>query len=191
MVATHVDTRVLKAVAVAASKDATRYYLQGVRVEIKYDYTLFIATNGHLLLAAKVESGASENAEFTIPTSLIAGLKYDRKNPLCTIDYDKGLIEIKNGSTTLTSREIEGSYPDWRRITPESVDGKPAAYDTKYLADIHKMATILGAEAHISQNGEAPALIGVTDADACEMFGVLMPETCDLVEKSPEWCRRF
>lgn len=49
-----IDIRALKAVAVAASTEQTRYYLNGVCLQVAKGEATMVATNGHFMMGARL-----------------------------------------------------------------------------------------------------------------------------------------
>ena len=68
----------LKATAIAASTEQTRYYLNGVCIEHSPNGPIFIATDGHRLIASTQKWLVENPATFApaiIPLSLIKRIK--------------------------------------------------------------------------------------------------------------------
>ena len=65
---------------------------------------------------------------------------------------------------------IDGTFPDYRRVIPQTVDFKPAAFSAKYVADFAEICA--GKPFSILTNDLAPALVKTEDTN---FLGVLMP----------------
>jgi len=193
------DIRALKATAIAAGTDATRYYLNGVNVEHTPSGPVFIATDGHRLIATRQNWQDTTPAQFSpviIPLTLIKRVKIARKIDNATITIEaKGQgvfsISIYYAGATYAENAIAGTFPDWRRVIPTSCDGTAAQYNPDYLADFKEAGRILeGSKCEravaISYNGGSPALVRFWhDDQPVQSFGVIMPLRTDPVMQSP------
>ncbi|MDH5796957.1 MAG: DNA polymerase III subunit beta [Paracoccaceae bacterium] len=153
------DIRALKATAIAAGTDATRYYLNGVNVEHTPSGPIFVATDGHRLITTRQNWQDATPAHFQpviIPLTLIKRIKINRKIDNATITIEakcQGVfsISIYYAGATYAENAIDGNFPDWRRPIPTSCDGTPAQYNPDYLADFKEAGRIL-------EGGRSPML---------------------------------
>lgn len=106
----------------AVSQDETRYVLNGVYVEIKESKLRLVATDGRRL--AMVEKNLPTSP--TTPIEIIIPNKAIQE--LCRILGQEGVVKIipgKNqvifhlGKTILTSRLIEGRFPNYEQVVPK------------------------------------------------------------------------
>lgn len=187
------NIRLLKAAAVAASKEETRYYLKGVCLQAdEKSGVILIATDGHLLLAFRQsETWEGEPINVIIPGDVIASIKlhkYHDKGEL-TQDGDRWSLEYA-GAPGITFRMIDGTFPDWRRIVPNEYDGRQATFNPKYYGDFAKVAKVLDKSENcvsINHNGGDPALVSFgSDVDG---FGVIMPLRNRENVTKPEWAK--
>jgi hypothetical protein len=192
-----IDGRYLKAVALAAGDEETRFYLKGVMIE----YTpatgpLLIATNGHVLLVARGAepdpAGRDTPARVFIPAHVIKTLKLHRSFTTC--DLTPG----QDGTWTLThvgqmlafKADPDHSYPEWRRVLPSLTEpGAPAYLNPAYIALMSKAGALVGdAMPRFVPNGvEGPAWVEYYGVD---MFGLIQPmRHRDLAApiSRPEW----
>lgn len=170
-----IPTNILKAVSLFASKEETRYYLNGVCVEAEQDAIRLIATDGHRLFTARIDCENLESFEaFIIPSDAI-------KRALTGNKDESVELAIKPYSLASVSfAPIEGSFPDWRRVAPSEVSGVPSQLNTEYFADFGKAAKFLnggrkafaGQGVFIAHNGTAPCVV-TFQRDDC--IGLLMP----------------
>jgi len=196
------DIRALKATAIAASTEQTRYYLNGVCIEHSPNGPIFIATNGHMLIASTQKWLVENPATFApviIPMSLIKRIKINRKieQATMTIEHKEGgaiLISIYYAGATYAENSIDGTFPDWRRVLPQSGDGTVSQYNPAYLADFAEAGRVLAGgkcdvAVAISYNGSSPALVRFWHEDnPVQSFGVLMPlRTNPVMESPPSW----
>lgn len=196
--------RSLKAARMVASDEETRFYLNGVRCEIRLNHVTYIATDGHKLVAIRDTAGGGANLNITIPKDVIDGFKLsarERQNgtPLsCTLEKrEDGYWELNYMNHRRAFKPVEGAFPDWKRIVPPKVDGKPAHYNPSYLVTFNKIDAFLhgargsGKEstlATVCMNGDGPALVKFSAATGDRAFGVIMPvRTGGLLEHPPGW----
>ena len=139
----------------AASIEQTRYYLNGVYVEIGARRINYIATNGHILFAysetladakSKIEAEPDNTliGTFIIPSETIKKIKIlkakravtpygEMSAESVTRDVDKQKLTIEFCGESFGFKPIYGTYPDWRRVIP--ADSKRPEKLTKYDDD--------------------------------------------------------
>lgn len=194
-----IDVCKLKAAAIAAGVEETRYYLQGVYVEPMRDDIRLTGTNGHVLICARQDYHddglAARPAPFIMPSDLIAKVKLTKKHgpkafANVTLDASAQQITIEFDGASYGAKAIDGTYPNYRAVIPAEAPTPvvPGHYDSKYLAALDKAAALLGApRAVIAQAGENAALVSLGTPDA---FGVLMPmraDRCATITTRPAW----
>jgi DNA polymerase-3 subunit beta len=190
-----INIRLLKAVAVAASTEQTRYYLNGVNLQVANGEAVMVATNGHMMLGARHVTDASDACACIIPSALIKSLKLDRKaGDMAEFTFDGNDIAIRYAGNTYGSGAVDGSFPNWRPVVPrEPASGVAAQFNAEYLAAFAAAARIMGAKEFkvmVAHNGDDPAL--VTWHDEHDTFGVLMPlraSSCNVLTTAPGWAR--
>ena len=174
-----INIATLKAVNLAASTEETRYYLKGVYVEVTASTVTYTATNGHILLSRR-EDCAEPNTltgSWIIPSDFIKSAKPGRGSDYATMTTvpgpDNSTMLAFTGTITGMAAPIDGSFPDYRRIIPATVDGKAGQYDGNYTGTFAKFAKAIGRTYfHIHHNGESAAPVSFGHAGT---FGVLMP----------------
>jgi DNA polymerase-3 subunit beta len=184
-----INIRLLKAVAIAASTEQTRYYLNGVNLQVANGEATMVATNGHMMLGAR-HATVADACTCIIPMALIKSIKLDRKTgDLAAFSFDGKDIVIRYAGSTYGSGAVDGSFPDWRAVVPrEPASGDAAQFNPDYLAAFAAAARIMGSkEPKVAHNGLDPALVTWHSDDT---FGVLMPlRTNDLPTLAPAWAR--
>ena len=172
------DVWKLKAVAMAASRDETRFYLQGVYIDPR---GVMVATNGHMAIACKVDVTADKG--FIIPLGLIDRIKPRKGVKFAVVELDGNVIKLNCNTETYYDQEIDGSFPDYVKALPRNFSGEQAYFIPSYLLVMQKAIAMSHGKAwsakkisealpHITPNGSGPALVKGFTAD---MFGVLMP----------------
>jgi len=187
-----INLKALKAINLFASKEETRYYLNGVNLRFEAGFIYMEATNGHYysVIRHKIEE-TQDLPNVIVPRSLIEKIKLDRKwgdFAEYTLENDK--VTIDYAGVTYREGRVDATYPDTKRIVPETVSGEIAQFNYDFSALFVKAGKMLGREIiTIGHNGGSPALVDWLPEDF-EGFGVLMPmRTSDALKASPAWSR--
>jgi DNA polymerase-3 subunit beta len=114
----------------AISTEETRYYLNGIYLHaVESDGVKMlraVATDGHRL--ARVEEALPEGAEtipgVIIPRKTVAELRklLDEASGSVEIGLSDTRIQFKVGTITLTSKLIDGTFPEYDRVIPRDND---------------------------------------------------------------------
>jgi len=188
------NIKLLKAAALAASKEETRYYLNGVAVQAGPRGAYVVATDGHRALAFRQTGDDLPEVNIIIPAYIIAGIKLNKYDERAELTQEsENRWRINYCGTAVTFAPIDGTFPDWRRIVPKETSGELAQFDPAYIGDFAKVAKVLGSNAKagvkMAHNGGGPAL--VTFGDDIDGFGVLMPTRANygstIWQTAPEW----
>jgi len=184
----------LKAVALAASTESTRYYLQGVYVSLSKSGVRMVATNGHILLATYDGSKKQdETREIIIPSTTIKAFKPVKGQKDVELEQISA-SQWRLGGIIFTP--IDGTFPDYRRVipasTPKALDYTGYKFATKYLAIFENTARILGLDFEVYPNRGNPALVRFAAAGqrVDYILGVIMPTRAASYRgetPSPQW----
>lgn len=120
--ATGVFSRILTTVGFAVSTEESRYYLNGIFMHPDADQLAFTATDGHQFAHMKVSApdGCADMPGVIIPRGIINLLLHCAK---AEGDVEISLSDRKiraafQDGVTVTSKLVEGTFPDYRRIIP-------------------------------------------------------------------------
>ena len=180
---TKVNIKILKAVAIAAGKEITRYYLNGVQIEIGSAGIVLVATDGHRLIAAHCDAEVTQ-APCTgiVPLDFINKIKIDKSTDFADLSINGDSVRLEYANSVYMTKTIDGTYPDWRRIVPREASNVPAQFNPVYLADFAKAMKQADATYSkqplpiINYNGENAALVELGDIGAGNKWlGVIMP----------------
>lgn len=172
-----INIATLKAVNLAASPKG--YYMKGVYVEVTEKTVTYTAMNGYLLISRREDSAEPNTltGSWTIPSDFIKGCKPERGTDHATMtllpEAGAGSMLAFTGTITGMAAPIAGTFKDYRRIIPATVDGKPGQFDGNCTWILAKFAKALGRQYfHIHHNGEsaAPVTFGLDGT-----FAVLAP----------------
>jgi len=136
MIDIEVPTTVLKAVSAVAPKKDAREYLVSVCLDMGADGAHLVATDGVVLAAVKISAESFPPESVTIPVSLVTQVKAKAKNEFVRVvvqDREPGetgarKIMLAVGGAEYSAAEIEGTYPDWRRVIPKDLAGGVAVF---------------------------------------------------------------
>lgn len=197
-----IDIRALKAAAIVSSKEETRYYLKGVCLQHDNDGLIYVATDGHRLVATRHmwDDGVAP-AQFDtviIPSSLIKMIKVNRKIDRAEMTLEKmegtrgRMIRISYCGVQYAEAEIDGSFPNWRAVLPRENNHEYAVYNADYIASFKDVIKAMGGscEPVISHNGGNPAFVSFGALDTgLEAFGVIMPMRSSNARmyNAPDW----
>jgi len=193
---------IFAAVSLFRGINDVRYYLNGLLLETGKSGARLVGCDGHQLAVAKIE-GEFPVSSIIIPNCLVAAVKSKAKSPqFVTLDFAKGNKQYKDqdnvkgifvprditlsyGETTTTSKELDGKYPDYRRVVPDKTDGIVAQYDPRFVNRIDKACSILGHKsfAGIAHNGDKSGLSVIDEG----FVVVTMPFKADPRKVSPAW----
>lgn len=143
-------TETLAATEFAISTEETRYYLNGVHLHVlESDGAAFlraVATDGHRLARMQLPApdGAAGMPAIIIPRKTvgeIARIAKDQKGDI-GIEISATKIRITAGSTTLTSKLIDGTFPDYQRVIPAGNDKVVTLDADAFRQAIDRVATI-------------------------------------------------
>ena len=183
------NIRALRAVLVAVSTEETRYYLNGINLEFTPDGVVMCATDGHRMIVLRQPYGehaaTAAHASVIVPRDLVAKLKVRNKvveETDLTI-ADDGRLTFEHAGEMFGGARVDGTFPDYRRVMPTDLDGKPAQYNPLYLADFAKARKELGGDPGknggtgpvVRYNGEGPAVVDFAYETGFQAIGVLMP----------------
>jgi DNA polymerase-3 subunit beta len=186
------NIRALRATLVAVSTEETRYYLNGIHLEFTPDGVVMAATDGHRMIVLRQPYGehaaTGAHASVIVPRDLVAKLKINpRMKTLDTTTLtiaDDGRLTFEHAGEMFGGARVDGTFPDYRRVVPQDLDGKPAQYNPAYLADFAKARQELtGQKADrdgtgspiVRYNGQSPAVVDFAWGTGFQAIGVLMP----------------
>ena len=130
----------------AISTEETRYYLMGIFLHIADDQLKAAATDGHRLARVTVgkPDGADGMPDVIVPRKCVAELRKLLEELEGTVEVSMSATKIRFGlgSAVLTSKLIDGTFPDYNRVIPTAND-KLLKLDPKTFAQgVDRVSTI-------------------------------------------------
>lgn len=145
-------------VAFAMSSEETRFYLQGIYLEP----TAATATDGH-----RLGTMGADLPEFTpviVPRKLVGLVP----KGAVKVSISQQKIRLETDALTLTSKLIDGTYPDYRRIMPTQNDKLVKVDRDALMKAADRVSTVSSERGRAVKLGIAPGAISlsVNSADA-------------------------
>ena len=165
--------RLIAATEFAISTDETRYYLAGIFlhvVETEAGAVLrAVATDGHRM--ARFETAAPAGSlgmpPIIVPRKVVGEVKRltkDAAGPIGLAVSERRIeltIAAKSGPARLSSKLIDGTFPDYQRVIPQA-HSKHIAFDRETcLAAAERVATISGDRSNALKLGFGDALLRI------------------------------
>jgi len=149
--------KALKSTIFASSNDDSKQLLTGVNFTFKQDYLESASTDGHRLAVALIDneenpenkdnSHSSEgNLSVTIPTRSLREIEKlvtlkSSENSI-KLFYDKGQVVFISSNQIITTRTLEGDYPNYSQLIPDTFS-KTFNFNTKKLIDALERIAVL------------------------------------------------
>jgi DNA polymerase-3 subunit beta len=130
----------------AISSEETRYYLMGIVLHVADEQLKAAATDGHRLARVVLPKpdGADGMPDVIIPRKCVAELRKLLEEVEGTVEISMSATKIRFGlgSAVLTSKLIDGTFPDYNRVIPTAND-KLLKLDPKTFASgVDRVSTI-------------------------------------------------
>lgn len=165
----------------AISTEETRYYLSGIYLHVTDTHLVGVATDGHRLARLKtaLPDGAAELPGVIMPRKTVAEIGR-------LVDKAKGEVALALSATklrltvegdtpvTLTSKLIDGTYPDYQRVIP-------AGNDRLAVLDLAGLAAAVDRVATVSREGGRAVRLEFTAGQVT--LSVTSPETGEAREE--------
>ncbi|MCL6730855.1 DNA polymerase III subunit beta [Sphingomonas hankyongi] len=130
----------------AISSEETRYYLMGIFFHIVDDQLRAAATDGHRLARITVArpDGADGMPDVIVPRKAVAELYRLLEELEGTVEISLSPTKIRFGlgSAILTSKLIDGTFPDYNRVIPTANDKLLKLDPKSFSAGVDRVSTI-------------------------------------------------
>lgn len=192
-----IDYAIIKALLTAAPKKDIRFYLNGICVDATKDTVVLVATDGHMMLSFPVSADAIEdriNGQFIIDRVDLDAIKPAKAGkhtlPLI-IEVDEKGYTI-SGATKAVNTLVDGKFPDWRRVVPQTLSGELAQFNLELLSRINDIRKVFGrgaCDATIHHNGKSCAQITGLHPDALMLVMPCRSNDAQGDAPVPSWAR--
>lgn len=135
----------------AISNEETRYYLNGIYLHpaqsLEGQPTLrAVATDGHRLAQAELPlpDGAAEMPGVIVPRKTVHELHrlLEASAGDVRISVSESKVRFEIGTVTLTSKLIDGSFPDYARVIPQGNDKELKVSNAEFMSAVDRVSTI-------------------------------------------------
>jgi DNA polymerase-3 subunit beta len=141
--------QLLDKTAFAMAQQDVRYYLNGLLLELNSTVLIAVATDGHRLakFVTPVDLPLAEARQVIVPNKTVMELKRQLGNsdePMA-IHLGEKSLRVVAGPMTMTSKLIDGRYPDYERVIPSTI-GRTAIIEKEPLKRALSRTAILSNE---------------------------------------------
>jgi len=130
----------------AISSEETRYYLMGIFLHIADDVLKAAATDGHRLARVTVPrpDGAESMPDVIVPKKCVGELRklLDEVEGTVEVSLSPTKVRFGLGSAVLTSKLIDGTFPDYNRVIPTGNDKLLKLDPKSFAAGVDRVSTI-------------------------------------------------
>ena len=131
----------------AISTEETRYYLNGIYLHHADGHALrAVATDGHRLARAQMglPGGAETMPSVILPRKIVGELEklLDDFEGEVNVMLSDNRARFKIGETQISSKLIDGTFPDYQRVIPEANDKKMTVSVEAFAAAVDRVSTI-------------------------------------------------
>ncbi|MGH8539279.1 MAG: DNA polymerase III subunit beta [Stenotrophobium sp.] len=115
----------------AMAQQDVRYYLNGMLLEVKPGRVRAVATDGHRLALSELETetGFTEPVQIIVPRKAVMELvrQLDAGEQEVQLKIAMGQLQVDLDQVRLTTKLVDGRFPDYERVIPESGDKRMQA----------------------------------------------------------------
>ena len=141
--------RFLEKTAFAMAQQDVRYYLNGLMIEFDRSTLTAVATDGHRLakFQKSIDLDFGEVRQVIVPSKTVLELRRQLASTedSATVILGEKSIRIAVGPMTMTSKLVDGRYPEYERVIPREL-GKSATVDKDALKRALSRTAILSNE---------------------------------------------
>jgi DNA polymerase-3 subunit beta len=142
--------RLLDKTRFAISTEETRYYLNGIYLHTaesnKKPMLRAVATDGHRLAQAELPlpKGADGMPGVIIPRKTVHELHrlIEASSDTVTVGVSPAKVRFEIGTVTLTSKLIDGTFPDYGRVIPQGNDKELKVSNAEFMSAVDRVSTI-------------------------------------------------
>ena len=148
----------------AISTEETRYYLNGIYIHKAESGELCaVATDGHRLAMTRqaLPSGAAQMPSIILPRKAVSELRklLDDFDGDVLVGLSETRAEFRFGVVRLTSKLIDGTFPDYTRVIPVGNDRIMQVDVSAFSAAVDRVSTIASEKVAVGQNGSKSGVL--------------------------------
>lgn len=142
--------RLINKTRFAISTEETRYYLNGIYLHTamrgKLATIRAVATDGHRLAQVEIErpSGAEGMPGVIVPRKTVHELQrlLEATDQPVEVAVSPTKVRFEIGTVTLTSKLIDGTFPDYGRVIPQGNDKDLKVSNAEFMQAVDRVSTI-------------------------------------------------
>ncbi|MEO1094294.1 MAG: DNA polymerase III subunit beta [Cyanobacteria bacterium J06638_28] len=144
----------LRGALFATSGDESKQVLTGVHLTAEAEILEFAATDGHRLAVVKtsdesgMQTGASDEPmiDVTVPAKALRELEkilqvYQSTEPIA-LQFDRTQVIFEVGNQRLTTRLLEGQYPNYRQLVPKQFERQVTLDRKQFTSALERIAVL-------------------------------------------------
>jgi DNA polymerase III subunit beta len=139
--------RMLSRISYAASTDDSRKTLNGILFNIKENAFTVVATDGkRLALVEKVaENFSGDDGQAIVPSKSVMEIQrlFAGGNEEVSVEFGESQVSFSMEGRTLTSKLVEGSYPNYRQVIPTSFSRKIEIPATIFSSALQRISNVV------------------------------------------------
>jgi DNA polymerase-3 subunit beta len=140
-------SRMLERISYAASSDDSRKTLNGILFSVKENAFTVVATDGkRLALVEKVaENFSGEDGQAIVPSKSAIEIQriFSGSDEDVAIEFGENQASFSSGGTELTTKLVEGNYPNYRQVIPTSFSRKVDLPCDEFAAAMQRISLIV------------------------------------------------
>ncbi len=129
----------------AASRDEARPILTGVLLEISREGLTMAATDSYRLAVRELTATAEGEAKALVPERALSeagrAAAGEEKGEV-ELFVDQGQVAFRSGRLTLTSRLIEGEFPNYRQLLPDRYESRLSASRQQLIDAVRRVGLL-------------------------------------------------
>jgi DNA polymerase III subunit beta len=132
-------------VARAASRDEARPVLTGVLLEVSHEGVTLVSTDSYRLAIRDLVATSAGEARAIVPERALSeagrAAQSLEKGDI-EIFLDESQVSFQVGGFTLTSRLIEGEFPNYRQLLPEAYENRLSVSRQQLMDAVHRVGLL-------------------------------------------------
>lgn len=134
----------------AISTEETRYYLNGIYMHVAetdgHKMLRAVATDGHRLAQVELPmpDGAEDMPGIIVPRKTVHELHrlIETSGANLKVGVSPTKVRFEIGTVTLTSKLIDGTFPDYARVIPQGNDKEMKVSNAEFISAVDRVSTI-------------------------------------------------
>lgn len=146
----------------ATSSDESKQVLTGVHLTVKQDSLEFAATDGHRLAVVETinenldDDEQPDSVQVTLPSKALRELERmlahsSKEDEPVAMYFDSGQVVFEWQNQRLTSRTLEGQYPAYRQLIPNSFERELILDRKQFISALERIAVLADQKNNIAK----------------------------------------